>query len=225
MKLLRKAYFVNNWPALALLVLLLLAVMQDERVLLWSQALDDATVGFFQAITQAGHSSWMLGVTILVTLVFISLARAHPSPEYRNRFRRLTQSSAFVLVSIAGAGVIATLLKYLIGRARPSQFLEHGAYYVSPAMIDSEFASFPSGHSTNLFALAFSLALLFPRARILLLLLASGTALSRVIIGEHFLSDFVGGALLAFLFVTWWAKRSAIPFGTYGSGTLGSSQT
>jgi len=124
------------------------------------------------------------------------------------------QSSTFVLVSIAGAGVIAALLKYLIGRARPSQFLEHGAYYVSPATVDSEFASFPSGHSTNLFALAFSLAVFFPRARIPLLLLAAGIALSRVIIGEHFLSDFVGGALLAFLFVTWWAKRSAISFTT-----------
>jgi len=53
MKQFRNTFFVDNWPALALLVVLLLAVTQDERVLLWSQALDDATVGFFQSITQA----------------------------------------------------------------------------------------------------------------------------------------------------------------------------
>jgi undecaprenyl-diphosphatase len=211
MNLILKTKLKDILPALALLLVLALAVTQDKRVLLWSRTLDDATVNFFQAITQIGHATWMLGATLLVTLVFYVLARTHHGQEHRNRFQRLTHSSTFVFVSLAGAGIIATLLKYLVGRARPSQFLDYGAYYVSPATTDSEFASFPSGHATNLFALAFSLAVLFPRARIPLLLFASGIAFSRVMIGEHFLSDFVGAALLAYLFVAWWKKRSGTP--------------
>jgi undecaprenyl-diphosphatase len=63
--------------------------------------------------------------------------------------------------------------------------------------------SFPSGHSTTAFAVALSLGSFYPEARPLLLVLAANVAVSRVIVGMHFLSDIlVGsgmGALLGFV--------------------------
>ena len=210
MRLYRNFNLKDFWPALVWLLILSLALTQDARVFLWSQTLDRDTVAFFQRITQVGHANWMLGSTLLVTITFFFLAKANRNQDHRDKFRQLTHKSGFVFLSITGAGVIAVLLKYLIGRARPSQFMEYGAYYLSPTTTNSELASFPSGHSTNIFALAFSLSVFFPQARVPLLLFASGIAFSRVIIGEHFLSDFAGGALLAYVFVTWWKQRAKI---------------
>jgi undecaprenyl-diphosphatase len=63
--------------------------------------------------------------------------------------------------------------------------------------------SFPSGHSTTAFAVALSLGSFYPEIMPLLLLLASNVAVSRVVIGMHFLSDvLVGsgmGALLGYV--------------------------
>jgi undecaprenyl-diphosphatase len=62
---------------------------------------------------------------------------------------------------------------------------------------------FPSGHSTTAFALAVSLGSFYPEARPLLLILAANVAVSRVVVGMHFLSDvLVGsgmGALLGYV--------------------------
>jgi undecaprenyl-diphosphatase len=62
--------------------------------------------------------------------------------------------------------------------------------------------SFPSGHSTTAFAVAVSLGSFYPEIMPLLLLLAANVAVSRVVVGMHFLSDVnVGsgtGALLGY---------------------------
>ena len=59
-----------------------------------------------------------------------------------------------------------------------------------------ESASFPSGHASGAFALAVSLGLLVPRARIPALALATLVGLSRIWLGVHYLSDVIAGALL-----------------------------
>ena len=203
-----RSYPSALWPGLVFVLLLSTALMLDVRVFLWSQTLTINIIDSFQLITQLGHATWMLALITSVTLLFFQLARRYRNRRHGDTFSRLAQQCVFVLVSVSGAGLFAVCLKYLIGRVRPSQFAEFGAYYLSPLTIHSEFASFPSGHSTNLFALAFSLCVFLPRLRIPLLFLASGIAFSRVIIGEHFLSDFAGGALLSFLFVSWWRHQA-----------------
>jgi undecaprenyl-diphosphatase len=54
--------------------------------------------------------------------------------------------------------------------------------------------AFPSGHAALAFAVAVVLGTAFPQARWWFLLLASGVAASRVLMGEHFLSDVIAGA-------------------------------
>jgi undecaprenyl-diphosphatase len=63
--------------------------------------------------------------------------------------------------------------------------------------------SFPSGHSTTAFAVALSLGSFYPEILPVLLLLAANVAISRVIVGMHFLSDVIvgsgTGALLGYI--------------------------
>jgi membrane-associated phospholipid phosphatase len=58
--------------------------------------------------------------------------------------------------------------------------------------------SFPSGHTTTIFALCSMFALLFNSKRfgVLLLLIAIITAYSRIYLSQHFLQDVVAGSLL-----------------------------
>jgi membrane-associated phospholipid phosphatase len=68
---------------------------------------------------------------------------------------------------------------------------------------------FPSGHATLAFALFTALAFFLPRGRTLFLLLAGGVALSRVVMGEHFVSDVVAGGgigYVAAVLVTSWPR-------------------
>ena len=66
--------------------------------------------------------------------------------------------------------------------------------------------SFPSDHATAAFAIAVSIFLRHRKAGVLALALATIVALSRVVVGTHYPSDVLGGALigtLAALFF-WW---------------------
>ena len=56
--------------------------------------------------------------------------------------------------------------------------------------------SFPSGHSMSAFAIAIPLCIFYPELQAALLVLSVSIAVSRVILGMHFVSDVVVGSLL-----------------------------
>ena len=59
-----------------------------------------------------------------------------------------------MFVSVGGAGLIANLAKNIIGRARPRLFETIGPLDFKLFAFQSDYASLPSGHATNMFALA-----------------------------------------------------------------------
>jgi undecaprenyl-diphosphatase len=56
--------------------------------------------------------------------------------------------------------------------------------------------SFPSGHSITAFAVAVPVGLFYPGLASVLLFLAASIALSRIILGMHFLSDVLAGSAI-----------------------------
>ena len=54
----------------------------------------------------------------------------------------------------------------------------------------------PSGNATNIFAFATVIGMLWPRGRVLLYTVAAWIAASRVLIGQHYVTDVVLGAIL-----------------------------
>ena len=107
------------------------------------------------------------------------------------------------------ATLITHLLKWSVGRARP--YVEHGAWdFRSFAWIDNfeeywlngKFESFPSGHASAALTLALLLGIYFPRARWVFFFFAGLVGLERIVNHRHFLSDVLGGYVVALLSVT-----------------------
>lgn len=103
------------------------------------------------------------------------------------------------LICCSASGLLVLLNKVTIGRWRPSNL-----DFARPIEPIYNNASFPSGHATTTFAIAFALLLYLwgtPRVKIAwwVFVWAVLMGLNRVICGVHFPSDSLGGALFALI--------------------------
>jgi undecaprenyl-diphosphatase len=91
------------------------------------------------------------------------------------------------------AGIITfKVLKRSVGRRRPCALEPHCWANLLPP---DQF-SFPSGHSITALAVAVSLGTFYPAALPVLMFCAVSVAISRLLLGMHFLTDVVAGAAL-----------------------------
>jgi|GEM_PF-1340864 len=122
-------------------------------------------------------------------LLFIMLGYLAQKP-------RLVKTSTAALFALAAGGILVQAFKYLIGRARPGIGLGEMAF-IGPHFSPSGFDSFPSGHTTAMFSLLAVFCRFYPGFTAPLY--AVGFALSvfaRVVTGQHFFTDVIGGAVL-----------------------------
>jgi membrane-associated phospholipid phosphatase len=111
-----------------------------------------------------------------------------------------------------GSGLLANGIKLLIVRSRPLSLDLNGPVAQTflgwrPALYDVSLTalheegvqSFPSAHSATAAGLAIALAVICPRGRWLFVVLAAMTALQRLEVGAHFLSDVFAGAAIGCL--------------------------
>lgn len=104
------------------------------------------------------------------------------------RFQALGAAGTSAALSI----LLFKFLKRLTGRRRPCQIEPH----CWATLLPPDQFSFPSGHTMTAFAVAIPLALFYPTLMIGLLFCAFSIAMSRILLGMHFLSDVVAGALI-----------------------------
>ena len=93
-------------------------------------------------------------------------------------------------LAVATGVLIFLKIKHKVCRIRPRDVEPHCWANV----VTRDRFSFPSGHSTTAFAVALSLGSFYPETLGLLLLLATMVALSRIVVGMHFLSDVIVGS-------------------------------
>jgi len=92
-----------------------------------------------------------------------------------------------------GAGIALFLsLKRVCGRRRPCAIEPH----CWATLLPPDQFSFPSGHTITAFAVAVSLGAFYPDALAGLLFCAASVAASRVLLGMHFLTDVIAGAMI-----------------------------
>jgi undecaprenyl-diphosphatase len=132
-------------------------------------------------------------------------------PSIRDKAHYWATAAAYMFLSVALSGIIANVVKRVIGRARPPLFDQFGAFHFQP-FSGAIYESLPSGHATTDGAIAFALAILFPRFRIPVLILGAIFALTRIAVGVHYLSDVIVG----YSFGMWYAYMSAIYFAQRG---------
>ncbi len=168
----------------------------DPLILEVVRGLDPGVRGFFRSITDLGKSSWILLPTGLAFILLAALRTRDIGLKAAAAYGYVAQIVAFLFVSVAVAGIVASLAKAIIGRARPKLFDTLGSFAFEPFAFSSDFASFPSGHATAICALAAALAIVRPRLRVPLFVAAAWIAATRFLIGSHYLSDAAAGALL-----------------------------
>jgi undecaprenyl-diphosphatase len=105
--------------------------------------------------------------------------------------------AAISSATIAGAVGVALFmkLKRMIGRKRPCAIEAH----CWAELLPPDQFSFPSGHTITAFSVSVALSAFYPEAEGPLYFCAASIAASRVLLGMHFLSDVIAGALLGAL--------------------------
>jgi lipid A 4'-phosphatase len=136
---------------------------------------------------------------VLCALVFAALrwgGRIEQLRRWDSAMRASAHIPAFIFAALAASGLLADLLKVLVGRTRPKLLFASGAYDFTWFGWHPDHWSFPSGHATTAAALMTALWCVWPRPLWLYVAAAALVAASRVVTGQHYPSDVIAGAVI-----------------------------
>ena len=186
----------------------------DSAASEWARRLPVWFTGAFEEITNFGLSGWFLvpfGFVLVCLAAAISPALSRAS---RGVLTALAARFGFLFLAIAVPGLFVTILKRLIGRARPYVGGHDDPFAYVPFIWRPEFSSMPSGHATTAASAAVAIGAIWPRARGVLWLYAIIIMFSRVVVLAHHPSDVIAGALVgsagALLLRRWFAARRLV---------------
>jgi membrane-associated phospholipid phosphatase len=187
MRALRSIFVANRWFFLCFLVffgiglVFLLSEGKATSFIYLNPYHRNVLDTFFIYLTFLGDG--LFAVTVFVLLLLL---------------RRWSQAAQIMTAFLLSA-LVAQVLKSFFSMPRPKQFFTPGQYpFFITGVTHSGFASFPSGHSTSIFALATLLALFEKnkKGNIAYLLVAVAVGYSRIYLGQHFLGDVLMGSFL-----------------------------
>ncbi len=126
---------------------------------------------------------YIVGLLLIIQLLF-----------EKNKLLRWRTFAIVALSTILSRGLVVEIIRFFVHRLRPFMALN-----LQPFIADVNDPSFPSGHATFFFALAFALILIKYRHGWYYFLAAILISLGRVMAGVHWPSDILAGAIIGFL--------------------------
>ena len=187
--------------------------MFDAAAMRLAQTLPHGLVDLFNFLTDFGKSGWFL-IPLGAALLALALFTQPSLPRMtRATLATLALRCSFAFLAIGVPSLFVSLLKRLIGRARPITGSFDPFAYMPPVW-RSDYASMPSGHTTTAFAVAFAVGALWPRLVPVMAIYALIIAISRIVVLAHYPSDAVVGAFVglagAFLVREYFAARGLV---------------
>ena len=164
---------------------------------------------------------------VLAVLAGLLIAVAIASPALRGIQRSLLLGLGtrlqFIFCAVAVSSLVTEVLKYSVGRGRPFVGGEANAFHFSHFAGNPAYYSFPSGHATTAFALAFAVSAVWPQARVAMAVYAIVIAATRLVLLAHHPSDVVAGALVGIIgtmFVRYWFAARRLGFAIQRDGSI-----
>lgn len=173
-------------------------------------------------VTDFGKDEYVLAV---LGGLLIALAIAAPALRGIRRALLLGLGTRlqFIFLAVAVSNLVTEVLKYCIGRGRPFVGGDANAFHFSHFAGVPAYYSFPSGHATTAFALAFAVSVIWPKARLAMAVYAIVIAASRLVLVAHHPSDVVAGALVGIvgaMFVRYWFAARRLGFAIQRDGSI-----
>jgi len=170
-------------------------------------AIGEEPKNLWKLVTDLGNSKWSGMLLIAIWIGAFSFGKISPENPLWDSMRK---KALLVLSAILGTGIVAMVIKVVVGRARPYM----GDIGFFPFTFGSDYASWPSGHTTTAFAFAAAVGLAIPVLRWPLFVLAALVGYSRMALGVHYLGDIIMGATVgalgAVLIYNWLAPKLGI---------------
>jgi len=186
----------------------------DARAVDWARHEPNWVRELFERITDFGLSGWFLFPLGFFLLVLAALNAPELTRVTQGVLVALAARFGFLFLAIGLPGLFVTIVKRLIGRARPYVGGHVDPFAYMPFVWRPEYASMPSGHAATSVAAALAIGAIWPRTRVVMWLYAVTIMVSRVAVLAHHVSDVIAGALVATVGVTlirrWFAARRLV---------------
>lgn len=177
------------WTVITALTIVACLQFVDLAVAEWARShAFDPYRDTFETISLFGQAKWYLYAFSSLALLAWALG-----------WRRCAAACATLFFAVLASGLLVQLIKLLVGRHRPKAFVEDGMYGFAWLTSGYETASFPSGHTATVAAIAASMWMLLPHWRDLWLIPIGLVGFSRILNGAHYPSDIIAGAYVGAL--------------------------
>ena len=177
---------------------------------------------WMRILTDFGKDEYVLAA-LGILLILLAIA----APAFRGIQRSLLLGLGtrlqYVFCAVMVSALITEVIKYCVGRGRPFVGGEGNVFHFSHFSGSGAYSSFPSGHATCAFALAFAVSAVWPKARTAMLVYALVICATRLVLLAHHPSDVVAGALVGIIgamFVRYWFAARRLGFAIQGNGTI-----
>jgi membrane-associated phospholipid phosphatase len=186
----------------------------DTPASVWARQLSSSFKDPAEQMSDLGRSAVFLYPLGFFLLIISALTRRSLPFGVRGILDVFAARAGFLFVAIGLPGLFDTVIKRLIGRARPYVGGYDQPFAYRPFVWQSDYASMPSGHSTTAAAAAIAIGAIWPQARPFAWVYALMVMSARVVLNAHHPSDVIAGAVVgtigALMVRRWFAARRLV---------------